>query len=425
MPDVGLLTPGADLGPGAATSGTDDIAVLRAMLRVEAAWLRAQAVHRLLPDDRVELMVAVLSGMAADDATALELATTVARQAADGGNPVIPLLAAIRSELVAVGLPDTGLHAGLTSQDVLDTALVLMLRAVTDAARADLETALDGVAELADRYRTTPALGRTLTQPAVPTTLGARFAGWLQDLRMAHGALLMDTNLPAAFGGAAGTLAGVVALFGPMAEPGRAMGLVNTWAHAQLGVPLAPGPWHVARGPMVRWAHAAAQTCAALGTIAADVLICARPEIGELAEPAATGRGGSSAMAHKHNPVLSVLLRRSALLTPALAAQVLTAAGQSVDQRADGAWHAEWPALQQLARHLAGSTHVAAELLTGLVVDPAAAARNLAIQLGVDPARADVGIAPLIVDQVLLETGYQDRVIGRPLPSRSLPGSTA
>ena len=118
-------------------------------------------------------------------------------------------------------------------------------------------------------------------------------------------------------------------------------------------------------------------------------------------------------MEHKHNPVLSVLLRRSALLTPALAAQVLTAAGQSVDQRADGAWHAEWPALQQLARHLAGSTRIAAELLTGLVVDPEAAARNLATQLGVDPARADVGIAPLIVDQVLSETGYRDRVVNR------------
>jgi len=90
MPDVGLLTPGADLAPGSAAAGTDDIAMLRAMLRVEAAWLQAQSVHGLLPDDRVELMVVVLGSMAADDGAALDLATTVARQGAGGGNPVIP-----------------------------------------------------------------------------------------------------------------------------------------------------------------------------------------------------------------------------------------------------------------------------------------------------------------------------------------------
>jgi 3-carboxy-cis,cis-muconate cycloisomerase len=380
--------------------------VLRHLLDVESAWLRAQAVHRVISQERAASLEAVIHGLAVDDVAALDLATAVARDAVGGGNPVIPLLARIRAAVVDAGLDDTGLHAGLTSQDVLDTALVLMLREVSRAALDNLGSAVSSAAGLAAAFRDVPALGRTLTQAAVPTTLGTRFASWVQALGSAHRALLNAANLPAAYGGAAGTLAGAAALFDTDDRAHRALDLVNTWAHRQLGLPVQPAPGHVTRGPLLSWTGAVAEVGAALGKVASDVLLAVRPEIGELAEPSAPGRGASSAMAHKHNPVLSVLLRRSALAMPALQAQVSTAAGLAVDERPDGAWHAEWPALQQLARHLAGSARIGAELLGGLVVHREAVARNLTRHLGVPPGDADLGAAPLIVDRVLREYGF-------------------
>ncbi|MCK9794486.1 lyase family protein [Isoptericola sp. 4D.3] len=407
MPDVGLLTPGADLGPGSPVAVTDDVAVLRALLAAEAAWVRAQARCGVVPAAVASVVDRAVVTLAADDGAALALATEVARDATGGGNPVIPLVARLRAAVESGCGPavDAGssvadvvgaVHAGLTSQDVLDTALVLVLRDAGRAADAGLGRAVDAAAGLARRYRDLPALGRTLTQPAVPTTLGARCAGWLQAVAEARARLADATHaLPLAFGGAAGTLAGTDALT-PSDGPLR---LVDAWA-AELGLPVTPGPWHVTRFPVVRAAAALAEVCAALGTVAADVLVGARAEVGELREPAAPGRGASSAMAHKRNPVLSVLVRRSALAAPALASQVLASAGQAVDERPDGAWHAEWPALQQLARHAVASAHAAAELLDGLEVDTAAVARHLREQLGVD-ADVDTGAAATVVDRVL------------------------
>ncbi|MFD6134747.1 lyase family protein [Isoptericola sp. NPDC056618] len=401
MPDVGLLTPGADLAPGSPAAVTDDVAVLRAMLAAEAAWVRAQARGGVVPGAVVPVVDRAVVALAADDGAALALATEVARDAAGGGNPVIPLLARLRAAVesgcgpaVEAGVPVAdvvgAVHAGLTSQDVLDTALVLVLRDAARATDAGLGRAVAAAAGLARRYRDLPALGRTLTQPAVPTTLGARCAGWLQGVAEARARLDDATRaLPLAYGGAAGTLAA-----SPV-EPDEtapasvsALRLVDAWA-AELGLPTTAGPWHVTRFPVVRAAAGLAEVCAALGTVAADVLVGARAEVGELREPAAPGRGASSAMPHKHNPVLSVLVRRSALAAPPLAAQVLASAGQAVDERPDGAWHAEWPALQQLARHAVAAAHSAAELLEGLEVDEEAVARNLREQLGVGPAAPD------------------------------------
>ncbi|MEU2200421.1 lyase family protein [Isoptericola sp. NPDC019482] len=409
MPDVGLLTPGADLAPGSPAAVTDDVAVLRAMLAAEAAWVRAQARCGVVPVAVVPVVDRAVVALAADDGAALALATEVARDAAGGGNPVIPLLARLRAAVesgcgpaVEAGVPVAdvvgAVHAGLTSQDVLDTALVLVLRDAARATDAGLGRAVAAAAVLARRHRDLPALGRTLTQPAVPTTLGARCAGWLQGAAEARARLDDATRaLPLAYGGAAGTLAGTVSL----SPSGEALELVDAWA-AELGLPTTAGPWHVTRFPVVRAATALAEACAALGTVAADVLVGARAEVGELREPAAPGRGASSAMAHKHNPVLSVLVRRSALAAPPLAAQVLASAGQAVDERPDGAWHAEWPALQQLARHAVGAAHAAAELLAGLGVDGAAVARNLREQLDLPSAgRVDTGEAAALVDRVL------------------------
>lgn len=460
MPDVGLLTPGADLAPGSPAALTDDVALLRALLRVEAAWVRVVVRHRAAASDSgadggadggtdagagtdgdtdagevAAEIDAVVERLAGTDDDALALATRLARAGAAGGNPVIPLVGALR-EAAGPRLAPV-VHAGLTSQDVLDTALVLMLR---DAARelvGDLDRAAAAAARLAAEHRARPTLGRTLAQAAVPTTLGARFAGWLQGILAAR-AFLADVAdaLPLAYGGAAGELSGVaelsevavlseVAALSGVAEAAGgeearattaedrgharpAFDLVEAWG-AELGLPVGPAPWHVTRTPVVRVASALAETCVTLGKVANDVLQAVRPGIDELREPVAPGRGASSAMAHKRNPVLSVLVRRSAIAAPHLAAQVLTSAALAVDERSDGAWHAEWPALQQLARHTVGSAHAAAELLEGLEVDAVAVARNLRHGLPDAGPAPDVEAAAAAVDRVLHQYAQQMR----------------
>ena len=401
-PDVGLLLPGADTAPGSPAAITDDVAVLRALLRVEAAWVRVVTRHRGLDPERLDGadIDAVVERLAGADDAALALATRAAREGAAGANPVIPLVAVLRDAAGPRLAPIV--HTGLTSQDVLDTALVLVLRDAARAVGADLHRAAAAAARLAVEHRGRPALGRTLAQAAVPTALGARFAGWLQGILAAR-TFLADTAdaLPLAYGGAAGELSGAsdMADGDPVAD-GDPFALVEAWG-AELGLPVGPGPWHVARTPVVRIASALAETCAALGKPANDVLQAVRPGVGELREPVAPGRGTSSAMAHKRNPVLSVLVRRSAIAAPHLAAQVLTAAGLAVDERPDGAWHAEWPALQQLARHAVASAHAAAELLEGLEVDADAVARNLRAGLPEAGRAPDVGAAAAVVDRVL------------------------
>ncbi|MFC7024206.1 lyase family protein [Promicromonospora thailandica] len=393
MRDAGLLFPGAARGDGAGDL-TDDGAVLRALLRAEVAWVRAQAATGLVPGVTADAVAEAAGRLAGGPQGADALAQRVAVAAAAGGNPVIPLLAALRE---AVPEHASTVHAGLTSQDVLDTALVLVLRDAAASATADLGRACAAAARLARTHRDAPALGRTLAQAAVPTTLGARFAGWLAGLHAAR-VFLADVGgvLPLAYGGAAGELSGVARLTD---DP---FALVDAWG-AELGLPVPPGPWHTTRTPLTRAAAALAETCAALGHVAGDVLQGTRPGVDELREPAAPGRGASSAMPHKRNPVLSVLLRRSAVAAPHLAATVQTAAGLAADERPDGAWHAEWPALRDLARHAVVAARLGAELLEGLEVDADAAGLTLRAAL---PDAHGVGRAPAVVARVLRATGF-------------------
>lgn len=402
MRDVGLLFPGAS-----GDDPVDDVAVLRALLRTEVAWVRAQATAGLVPGPVADEVAAAAGGLGTD---AGPLTERVAAEAAAGGNPVIPLLAALRAaapEHAAV------VHAGLTSQDVLDTALVLVLRDAAASATADLGRACAAAARLARAHRDVPALGRTLAQAAVPTTLGARCAGWLSGLHAAR-TFLADVGavLPLAYGGAAGELSGAARLTG---DP---FALVDAWG-AELGLAVPPGPWHTVRTPVTRASAAFAEACAALGHVAADVLQGTRPGVGELREPAAPGRGASSAMPHKRNPVLSVLLRRTAIAAPHLAATVGSAAGHAVDERPDGAWHAEWSALRELARHAVVAARLGAELLEGLEVDTDAVAANLHTAL---PDADGVGAAPAVVDRVLRATGLDGADTGAPSGTRAQDG---
>jgi 3-carboxy-cis,cis-muconate cycloisomerase len=332
------------LWPGDARSGDlcTDAAVLTALLRVESAWLGAD-----------------LSGLAGpDDLPALAV------EAEEGGNPVIPLLARLRSR----NAPD-GLHRGLTSQDVLDTALVLCLREAANRIHDDLAAQIVTLAELADRHRHTDMAGRTLTQHAIPITFGLKAAGWLQGVLDARD-LLTAVDLPIQIGGAAGSLAAVVAIEG---SPDLAVARVASTA-ARLGLPLHQ-PWHTGRSPFTRFGDALVSCTDAWGRIANDVLTLVRPEIGELSLAAV---GGSSAMPDKRNPTLAVLVRRAALAGPPLAATLHTAAASMVDERADGAWHVEWATLRTLARRTVAAGSQTADMLAGLRVDEQRMAATLA-----------------------------------------------
>jgi 3-carboxy-cis,cis-muconate cycloisomerase len=337
-----LLWPG-DHRAGALFS---DEAFVAAMIRVEQAWLRARGA-----DGDLGLK---------PDLEALSIASE------EGGNPVLPLLAGLRAQ----GAPEA-LHVGLTSQDVLDTALALCLRDTVEQIAGHLEAAIAAAARLADRHRHTPMAGRTLTQHAVPITFGLRAAGWLQGLLDARDAL-PSARLPIQLGGAAGSLAAPTALSG---SPARTREWV-TAAARDLGLDVRV-PWHTTRTPVTGAGDALVTCTDACGRIANDVLVASRPEIHELAESPEAGRGGSSAMPGKHNPVLAVLVKRAAIAAPPLGATLHAAAAAAVDERPDGSWHAEWDTLRTLARRTVVAVSQTAELLTGLRVDAGTMAATL------------------------------------------------
>ncbi|MET8246981.1 3-carboxy-cis,cis-muconate cycloisomerase [Streptomyces sp. NPDC005202] len=347
--DAGLLAPGWAGSPAA--SATSDTAYLRALLDAEAALTRAQASLGLAP---AEAATAVTEAADADRFDVRSLA----ERARGGGNPVIPLVADLTK---AVG-EEYGpyVHRGATSQDIMDTATMLVAVRTLDLVLADLARTERALARLAAEHRDTVMPGRTLTQHAVPTTFGLKAVGWRSLVldardRITH---VRDT-LPAQLGGASGTLAAFSA-YG--AEDATA--LPAAYAR-ELGLQAPPLPWHTLRTPVADLAGCLAFTAGALGKIAADVLTLARTEIAELAEGSG---GGSSAMPHKANPVRSTLIAATARRAPQLAA-TLYGAVAAEDERPAGAWHAEWEPLRELLRLVGGAARDAAELAEGLQVD--------------------------------------------------------
>lgn len=259
-----------------------------------------------------------------------------------GGNPVIPLVEALR-----VTHPDLDLHSGLTSQDVVDSALMMLLRDAVTIIREHLARALVALVRLSEEHGASPMIGRTLTQWALPISFGDKVAGWRTGLEEAL-ADLASLTFPVQVGGPVGA---------------------SQDAHLvaeRLGLDAVPS-WHTHRRPITRAGDALVATTDACGHLARDVLELSRPEIGELSE----GRGGgSSSMPHKANPVLSVLIRRAAVTTPLLTATLHLCAADQVDERADGAWHAEWDTLRILVRRTAVATSQTADLVEGLQVHP-------------------------------------------------------
>ncbi|WP_261623820.1 lyase family protein [Nesterenkonia marinintestina] len=358
----GLLAPvWADTEAAAATS---DEAVVYALLHVEAAWAETLAAADLAPEASARAVRRLCEDQAVPHAAPIDPRVLAAGGVA-GGNPVIPLLGEIRRALADRGGSDAALHRGATSQDVLDTAMNLIVRTVAAGIIARAIRICDALAAHAQTHRGTVCVARSLTRHALPTTFGLRAAGWLDGVREAVSALHRAVeSLPLQWGGAVGTQAALTDRYGS----GGASELTDQLAD-RLKMPSAR-PWHTQRRPMLDVGSALTGVVAALGKIAGDVLILQRPEIAELAEPADASRGGSSAMPQKQNPVLSVLLRSAADAAPGHLATLFGAAAAAQDERPDGAWHAEWPAVSELLRLAGGSAVRADELITGLRVFP-------------------------------------------------------
>ncbi|MFF7486323.1 3-carboxy-cis,cis-muconate cycloisomerase [Streptomyces luteogriseus] len=375
--DTGLLAPG--WAGSAAASATGDHAFLRALLDAEAALTRAQATTGLAPAEAATAVTAA-AGTGAFDVRSL------AERARTGGNPVIPLVADLTK---AVG--DTHgpyVHRGATSQDIMDTAMMLVAARTLDPVLADLGRTEQALSRLAAEHRDTAMPGRTLTQHAVPTTFGLKAAGWrslVLDARERVGAV--RESLPAQLGGAAGTLAA----FGAYGASDPA-GLPEAYAR-ELGLRAPELPWHTLRTPIGDLAGCLAFTAGALGKLAVDVLTLSRTEIAEVAEGSG---GGSSAMPHKSNPVRSTLIASAARRAPQLAA-MLYGSMAAEDERPAGAWHAEWEPLRDLLRVVGGAVRDAAELAEGLRVRPEAMRAHLDLTHGsIVSERLSAELAPVL-----------------------------
>ncbi|MCV7282238.1 3-carboxy-cis,cis-muconate cycloisomerase [Mycolicibacterium flavescens] len=373
-----------------------DGAFLEAMVAVEQAWLDALVRAGIAPPEAR----ADLSGVLADGDLG-----AVARRSDVDGNPVSALVALLRERSDAATA--RWLHRGLTSQDVLDTALIVCARDALEKIADEGAEQVRTLTDLAEKHRATPTLARTLTQAALPTTLGARIAHWLDGVLDAAEPLAgLRSSLPVQAGGAAGTLAAATELAGSV---DGAVALSDALAeHLHLAPAL---PWHTTRSAITRIGDAMVTCCDAWGHIASDVATASRPEIGEMCE----GRGGgSSTMPHKNNPVRSVLIRRAAVTAGPLAATLHAASAASVDERSDGAWHAEWATLRTLTRHTVVAAVHTTELVSGLQIDEDRAAANLDAAPGLLSEQRDM--TELTGRAALPEySGAVDRLVGATL----------
>src|SRR5215475_1148677 len=359
-----------------------DAAWLQAMLDAEAGLARALERAGLAPAGAGE---AVTAAARAGNFDPNELGGLAALT----GNPVPGLARALARQVPQTAV--SAVHRGATSQDIVDTAAMLLAKRAIDVIAADLARAADAAAGLAAAHRDSIMIGRTLLQQAVPVTFGLVAAGWLTSLDEARAGLdSVGPRLAVQFGGAAGTLASL----------GEAGQRVTALLATELGLAVPVLPWHTDRLRIIDLGTALARVAAVLGKIARDVTLLAQSEVGEVSEgggpaearadqreanqqaPAASPRrSGSSAMPHKRNPVASIAILGCTRQVPGLLATLAAASEQEL-QRAAGAWHAEWEPLTALLRLTGSASSWAADLLPGLVVDTSRMAANLAATKG-------------------------------------------
>jgi 3-carboxy-cis,cis-muconate cycloisomerase len=336
-----------------------DAAWLKAMLDAEAALARALARANLVTAEAARAITAAARPDRFDT-------TELGRASGATGTPVPALVQAL---IRAVPEGAAGaVHLGATSQDVLDTAMMLVAKRSVPVITDDLRATAETCALLADRHRGTVMIGRTLLMQAMPITFGLKAAGWLTALDRARFRLseVFRTGLPVQLGGAAGTLA-------PLGEHG---GDVLRFLAEELGLVEPTLPWHTLRLPVIELGTALAGASAVLGKIARDVSLLAQTEVAEVRESGAGDEGGSSTMPHKKNAAGAVAILGCTRRVPGLLANLLAAAEQE-HERSAGAWHAEWETVSDLLRLVGSAAQWARELVGGLEVDALRMRRNL------------------------------------------------
>jgi 3-carboxy-cis,cis-muconate cycloisomerase len=359
-----------------------DESFVKSILRFEAALAVAEARTGVIPQAAAQ-KIAERCGTETFDLSA------IARGTAHAGNIAIPLVKML-TEAVARRDEDAAryVHWGATSQDANDTGFLLQLHDALALVENDLARLSETLASLASVHRTTLVVARTWMQQALPTTFGFIVAGWL-DAVLRHRQRLAEIRprvLSLQFGGAAGTLA---ALRGDGPKVARALA-----GELQLTLPTAP--WHTHRDRMAEIAAFFALLTGTLGKIARDISLHAQTEIGELIEPAGPGRGGSSTMPHKRNPVTCAIVLAASTRVPGLLGTVLSAMPQE-HQRGLGGWHSEWETLPEIVRLSGGALHHLTEMLPHLEVDAKRMRQNLDASHGLIFAEA---VSTTIADRV-------------------------
>lgn len=361
---------GGVLARGRVAAEVGDASWLRAMLDVEAALALGCARAGVVPEEHARRIAEACRAGQFD-------ATEIGAAAAASGTPVVPLVRALTAAVP--GDAAAWVHVGATSQDVLDSAAMLVSRRARAVLLEDLAGAAEAAAALAAAHRDTVMAGRTLLQQALPTTFGLKAAGWMSALD-ASAEALGGVELPVQLGGAAGTLAS-------LGDAG-----LDVVREVAAGLELAEPalPWHTDRTRLTGLAGALGTVSAAVGKIARDVVLLAQTEVAEVRVDAPAGQGGSSTLPHKRNPVAAVAASACATQAPGLVATLLTAAAGHEHERAAGSWHAEWRPLVELLRSTGSAVAWICACLEGLEIDPERMRANL-------DARGDVLLAERVV----------------------------
>jgi 3-carboxy-cis,cis-muconate cycloisomerase len=344
-----------------------DEARLQRMLDFEAALARAEAGTRAIPSSAANAIAAKCRAELLD-------IEKLRKAAGLSGNLAIPLVKHLR-DLVAADDKDSAgyVHWGATSQDTIDTGLILQLQEALILIATDVDQLCGALAAMADEHRATPIVGRTWMQHAVPTTLGIKFAGWL-DAMGRHRERLRETQMRCIvlqFGGAVGTLAAL----------GSHGGAIAKSLAMELQLPLPQMPWHSHRDRMAEIATTMGLLTGTLGKIARDISLHMQTEVGEMLEPAEEGRGGSSTMPHKRNPVAATAISSAATRVPGLVGTMLSAMMQE-EERGLGGWHAEWETLPEIVCLTAGALHHLAGIAPRLELNVERMRENLELSNG-------------------------------------------
>ena len=351
----------------------DDVACLQNMLDFEAALARAEAAVSVIPDSAIAAIAGACRAESFDLAGLADAATR-------SGNLAIPMVKALTANVAKIDAEASRyVHWGTTSQDVIDTATMLGLRAAIAALLGDLDRAVAGFAKLARAHRNTAMVARTWLQHALPMPFGLKLAEYAAALHRARARLkrLPLETLALQFGGAAGTLA-ALGDKGPRVAERLAQ---------ELGLPLPDAPWHAHRDRLAEAASAFAILTGTCGKIARDIQLLMQTDVAEAFEPSGEGRGGSSAMPHKRNPVAAATALAAATMAPNLAATMF-AAQVGDHERSAGPWHAEWPTLPTLLLVTSGALAAIVDIAEGLEVDPVRMRVNLDATHGLVMAEA-------------------------------------